>query len=808
LVTAPETQPDDENGVEPGATSTTPPVNEATDVVRPGTGVVRPNTGVVRPNTDVVRPNTDVVRPNTDVVRPDTDVVRPNTDVVRPNTDVVRPSTDVVRPGTGVVAPADAAAARARAVVPDAPERPLDPIHIVLPVIPVKPAKQSFLDRLIAPRKKKKKVEPVDESVVEPEPPAEPAAAPSAPPQIPPSPLTPPVPPVPSAIAPPPAGPTAPPSPHSPSSVVRPQQGSATGAARVEPPRVDPTRVERPAAPVPPAPQAPPVPPKPTASAPVVHPPVHPPVVHPPTRTAPPTAPSRTAPPPGAWAPEAPGRRQGRPDRHPDHQPRYQPDRRLSTSRRGDWSEADEYEDWSADDAYRRPIRKGRWLLISSGLTVLATVVGAVSGLMSPAAPGRWVPATFGGAAAPVLPGLASDSPRPSAAGLAARIQSLLADPGLGGHVTASIVDATSGEVLYERDADAAVTPASTAKLATAAAVLHARGPAYQIATRAVAGAEPGEVVLVGGGDPTLAAGAVGSYPGAARLDKLAEQVLKALNGSMPTRIVVDGSLYEGSTFGPGWVEQDEKDGFVANITALMTDGARVNPRQLTDAAARYPQPDLAAGRLFAKSLGLPASAVTTGVAPAGAAQLGVVLSPPIARLVEFMLSESDNVIAETLSRQVALATGRQASFAGGAEATRTVLAQLGVPTQDYGLVDGSGLANANRVSAALLTAILTRAASPEAPELRPVLSGLPVAAWSGTLAPRYRTSSTGSAAAGVVRAKTGTLAGVNALAGIVVDADGRLLAFSIIADATTNRMLAQYAMDRVAAAIAGCGCQ
>ena len=88
-------------------------------------------------------------------------------------------------------------------------------------------------------------------------------------------------------------------------------------------------------------------------------------------------------------------------------------------------------------------------------------------------------------------------------------------------------------------------------------------------------------------------------------------------------------------------------------------------------------------------------------------------------------------------------------------------------------------------------------------------MSGLPVAAYSGTLFERYLDPANGGGAAGVVRAKTGTLTGVNALAGLVVDADGRLLAFSVIADATggVNLRATEAALDRVAAAIANCGC-
>jgi D-alanyl-D-alanine carboxypeptidase/D-alanyl-D-alanine-endopeptidase (penicillin-binding protein 4) len=95
---------------------------------------------------------------------------------------------------------------------------------------------------------------------------------------------------------------------------------------------------------------------------------------------------------------------------------------------------------------------------------------------------------------------------------------------------------------------------------------------------------------------------------------------------------------------------------------------------------------------------------------------------------------------------------------------------------------------------------------------LRAVLTGLPVSGYSGTLRDRYRKPTAGGTAAGQVRAKTGTLLGVSAIAGITVDADGRMLAFAVMADgvaagdrATTA---AQEALDRVAAILAGCGCR
>jgi serine-type D-Ala-D-Ala carboxypeptidase/endopeptidase (penicillin-binding protein 4) len=448
-------------------------------------------------------------------------------------------------------------------------------------------------------------------------------------------------------------------------------------------------------------------------------------------------------------------------------------------------------------------------MIIAAAVVIaLGVVAGSVSGSALRAEP-RWLAGTLGsGAAGPVLAPLNEDAPAPSRDALAARIGGLLHDNRLGKHVTASVVDVVTGESIFDDGGGAPAVPASTTKLATGAAVLVSRGPDYRIPTRAVAGSEPGEVVLIGGGDPTLAAGAKMAYPGAARLDKLAAQVKKALGGTKPTKVTVDASLFEGSTMGPGWFAVDMKGGFIANITSLMTDGARREPKPAAQ-AARYDNPALAAGQLFAKALGLSPSTVTvtSHATDPEAKKLGEVLSPTMASLVERMLLTSDNVVAEALARQVALARGLPASFAGGAQATRDALEEIGVPTAGFGLVDGSGLSDRNHLSAELLTSIVSHAASDDEPKLRAIISGLPVAAYSGTLTNRYVSSSSGKSAAGVVRAKTGTLTGVTALAGLAVDADGRLLAFSIMADQASDSYLGQFALDKVAAAIAACGC-
>jgi len=92
------------------------------------------------------------------------------------------------------------------------------------------------------------------------------------------------------------------------------------------------------------------------------------------------------------------------------------------------------------------------------------------------------------------------------------------------------------------------------------------------------------------------------------------------------------------------------------------------------------------------------------------------------------------------------------------------------------------------------------------------LITALPVAAWSGTLANRYLPGSAGARGAGVVRAKTGTLTAVSTLAGIVHDTDGRLLVFALLADRVPPGVAAtrsaEAALDRIAATVAGCGCR
>jgi D-alanyl-D-alanine carboxypeptidase/D-alanyl-D-alanine-endopeptidase (penicillin-binding protein 4) len=236
-----------------------------------------------------------------------------------------------------------------------------------------------------------------------------------------------------------------------------------------------------------------------------------------------------------------------------------------------------------------------------------------------------------------------------------------------------------------------------------------------------------------------------------------------------------------------------------------MADGGRDSPT----ATVRSATPDVAAGRALAAALGLPPTAVTSGTAPAGAAVLAHVDSAPYGELVRQMLQDSDNVLAEVLGRQVAIAAHQPVSFAGAAAGVRTTLSSLGVDIGP-GLLDASGLAPTDRLAPAGLTSVLHLIDDPAHPALGPVAAGLPIAGWSGTLADRYLSGSA-AAGAGDVRAKTGTLTGVSTLAGLVRTASGGLVAFSFVADRVGASVAAtdaaEAALDAAAAALAACTC-
>ncbi len=387
--------------------------------------------------------------------------------------------------------------------------------------------------------------------------------------------------------------------------------------------------------------------------------------------------------------------------------------------------------------------------------------------------------------AGPVLAAVDSAA-APTAAALTARIAPLIPAQGLGPVTTGAVLDVGTGDVLYDRRDTAATTPASTTKLATAVAALGMLGPGARLTTTVV---EPcrGHIVLVGGGDPTL------------RLGGLADDTAAALKAAGATTVTLayDTSLYTGPVLHP--IGHNDN---LAPVTALMADEGRLDGSASGPAPRSY-DPASAAAASFARLLGDRGITVTGAPRPGsgkGGARLAAHSSAPLSDLVEQMLTNSDNDLAEALARQVARAGGQPASFAGGAKAIRTALTRYGVPLPGASFHDGSGLDHNDTLAPLTLARLLALAASPGHPELRSVITGIPVADFTGTLSARFQ----GSPAAGVVHAKTGTLTGTNTIAGTVVTRSGRLLAFSFMTQGAYAAGPAEAALDRLAAAVAG----
>ncbi|MBR8742012.1 D-alanyl-D-alanine carboxypeptidase/D-alanyl-D-alanine-endopeptidase [Nocardiopsis sp. MG754419] len=385
------------------------------------------------------------------------------------------------------------------------------------------------------------------------------------------------------------------------------------------------------------------------------------------------------------------------------------------------------------------------------------------------------------------------------------RIADILDDPmsssGLEEGLSGFVVDGLTGETLFERDADTAVTPASTTKIATAVAVLDTVGPDHVLRTEAYLDPAQNRVVLRGGGDATLTATAdSAAYPQVATLEKLAEDTADALaeQGVDSVTVGYDDSLFTGSDTGPGWKPTYVTEGSTATIHALLVDQGRADP----DVATRVPNPPRAAAEAFADQL--ERAGLTVEGEPDEAASVGEpvasVDSAPISALVEFMMLASDNNMAEALGRVAALETGEEPDFAGAAAATHRVMDDLGIEGVD--LSDNSGLSTENRITPRALVQLVKAAA--DHPELNATVTGLPTAHSTGTLSGRYSEFSSSHHAAGMVRGKTGTLDGVSTLAGTVHDMEGNVFVFALMAnkDGASGPQL-----DTLAAALARCGC-
>lgn len=446
----------------------------------------------------------------------------------------------------------------------------------------------------------------------------------------------------------------------------------------------------------------------------------------------------------------------------------------------------------------------GQWGLRASGLWVDGGASTIPPSLFSgpPSAPSSSASAATT-APSPVL-GAPSTGAAPAAAAVAARLAQV--DRKDVGRLGAYVVDVVSGEALYDSAGRTPMTPASTMKLITTVAALDALGP-YHRFTTSVVSPQPGQLVLVGGGDPYLLTTADAAHPDRATLTQLASLTAAALAAQGVTSVSLgwDASLFGGPGWNPTWPQRYGDE--VATTSALWVNGARtrkVNP------GPRDANPAQVAAVAFAGELakvGITVTGAPAAVAApvAGATPIAQVRSEPLETIVESVLRNSDNDAAEVLFRQVAVAAGGDGSITAASAAIRARLTTLGVWVDGATIVDGSGMSRNNQVPPELTARIMVLGLSEAHPALRSLVTGLPVAAADGSLRSRYFSAGT-EAGRGIVRAKTGTLTQVHALAGYTHTDSGRLVAFAFVVNDGQD-FADRVFLDRITSALTACGC-
>ncbi|MFD0690665.1 D-alanyl-D-alanine carboxypeptidase/D-alanyl-D-alanine endopeptidase [Actinomadura fibrosa] len=422
---------------------------------------------------------------------------------------------------------------------------------------------------------------------------------------------------------------------------------------------------------------------------------------------------------------------------------------------------------------------------------------------------------------------------------LAADLDAILKDGRLtGATVDAVVRDAGTGRSLYDRNGAGPVMPASNNKLQTSSAAFDILGTGYRFRTAVLVKGR--NLYLRGTGDTTMRAAEYDRLAAA-----VAARGIKKVGGDLvaddtwfDAKRTPDGwdptdlqyayagqtsalTISPNDTFDAGSVKVSVAPGAagapvkvglspatgVVKIDNRATTGPagsastlavnRANGGNTIVVTGSLPagapaaevlrtveNPTLYAADVFRRALkahGVRVSGATErGRTPAGAKQVAARTSMPLSKLAVPFLKLSNNVIAETLVKAVGRKAAGKGTWAAGLPAIRTDLKKLGVDTSQVAMTDGSGLNRSNRTTSRQLSTLLRSVQ--KRPWFPSWYAALPIAGRTdplvgGTLAARMG----GTAAAGNVHAKTGTLTGVSALSGYVTDPDGRKLVFSVV---------------------------
>ncbi|MCU1526455.1 MAG: hypothetical protein JWP75_218 [Frondihabitans sp.] len=445
-----------------------------------------------------------------------------------------------------------------------------------------------------------------------------------------------------------------------------------------------------------------------------------------------------------------------------------------------------------------------------------ALAAGAATGGGTPTAAGAPTssvrPSTRATAAAPAAKPTATSRPTPSSIPAASPLRTCsvaaaAADSRLG-TFEGTVLNATTGETLFDRNGKTPSRTGSVMKTLTTAVALSVLGPDYRFTTKVTG--TGGSIALVGGGDPTLSALPAGSesvYTGAPKLSDLAAQVKTKLGATPVTSIDLDSTMWNNAdAWDPSWPVTERTIGYQPLIVPLMVDGDRANPQLET--SPRSVDPVGRAGDAFRQAL-VNAGVVGASTAPITRAAatsttvLGQVQSQPISTLIGQMIPNSDNTLAEMMARVSSKVSGSNGSAASLTSVYRAALSKTyGLDSSTLTIIDGSGESYNDAVPSAFEAALMVKVLS-RVDSLGLLYDVLPISGQTGTLAARF--TGANAIARGAVHAKTGWIASAYTLGGVIDAKDGTKLTFAFYAIGNVTAS-AMQALDTLTTAVYTCG--
>ena len=327
------------------------------------------------------------------------------------------------------------------------------------------------------------------------------------------------------------------------------------------------------------------------------------------------------------------------------------------------------------------------------------------------------------------------------------------------------IQDLKTGEVLASHNIRHPLLPASIMKTVTIAGLLSEKGPDERFHTMIYADGPiegntiEGDLLIVGGGDPTLGADCAPESADIAEelIAALRHKGIEKINGD----IRLDISLYEGPACPPSWAAADLHEAYGTGSHAL-------NFRRNASGSRAVRNPESVFLSYLSSRLGGAGITVKGGVKTGTenltdkeALLLLDHVSDTYAEVMRSCMMRSDNLFAENLLRAFGLARGREGSTTASAEEMLSYWKKAGIPTQGVTLIDGSGLSRANRVTADFINGILRRMGDNEE-----YASFMPLAGQEGTLSKFLKDTPLDA----YVAMKTGSMNGIQCYAGYKLD--------------------------------------